>query len=356
MRQVLAMGMLVLQMGAAMAQSAFADAMKPAHPRRPVVAILALNEGTEMTDLLLPHAVLKRADVAEVRIVAPRAGRVRLYPALEVDGAQDFASFDREHPIGADYIVVPAMEPDDDPAVTAWLHRQAQQGARVIGICSGARVVGRAGLLDGRQFSGHWYDRRTLLKRHPGSRHAPNQRYVVDRSVATSTGITASVPTVLALIEAIGGKQKAAAIAGELGVSSWGPEHDSARFGLTPRRALTYLVHNATHWRDEPWQVDAQPGMDDVALALAADAWARTGRVSIAATTATGAPVTLRSGLTLITHAADGAPRVPLQATLKPVQQLDRTLCEIAARYGESRRGWVMLEMEYAGSGADCPQ
>ncbi|KWT94045.1 MULTISPECIES: DJ-1/PfpI family protein [unclassified Variovorax] len=329
-------------------RQAFVEALKPRAPGRPVVAVLALNEGTEMTDLLLPHAVLQRAGVADVRIVAPRAGRVSLYPAaLEIDGAQDLAGFDRMHPSGADYVIVPAMRTDDDPAVTAWLQRQALQGARVIGVCSGARVVGRAGLLDGRRFAGHWYDRSTLLRRHPGATYVPNRRYVVDRGVATTTGITASVPTTLALVEAIGGRDRAQALAAELGVATWDPAHDSAPFKLEAARAWTYVVDKATFWRDERWRVEVRDGSDDVSLALAADAWSRTGRVSVEAASASG-PVRLKSGLVLIARAAaGGSPRVPISPSLRPVQQLDRTLCEIAERHGTVRRDRVMQEMEY---------
>lgn len=84
---------------AAREKQAFIEALKPREAGRPVVAVLALNEGIEMTDLLLPHAVLQRAGVAEVQVVRPRAGRVSLYPALEVEGAQDLAGFDRMHPL-----------------------------------------------------------------------------------------------------------------------------------------------------------------------------------------------------------------------------------------------------------------
>ncbi len=334
-------------------RQAFVAAMAPRGEARPVVAVLALNEGTEMTDLMLPHAVLKRADVAEVRIVAPRAGRVALFPALQVDGAQDFAGFDREHPSGADYVVVPAMAPDDDSAVAAWLRRQAASGARIIGVCSGVRVVGQAGLLDGRRFAGHWYDRRTLHRRHPGATHVPDRRYVVDGPVATTTGITASVPTMLALVEAIGGRGKAQAVAAGLGVDDWTPAHDSARFGITARRGLGYLLAKAAFWRGEQWRVDVHDGMDDVALALAADAWARTGHVDVAAS-APG-PVVLASGLVLLAQPVAGASgRVTLAPGIAPVPQLDRTLCEIAARYGDARRDWVMQEMEYPGPQAAC--
>ena len=122
---------------------------------KPVVAVLAPNEGTETTDFLLPHAVLQRAGVVDVQVVAPRRGRVLLYPALQVEVAQDLASFDRAYPSGADYVIVPAMRDDNNPAIAAWLKQQADRGARIAGVCVGALVVGRAGLLDGRRFTTH---------------------------------------------------------------------------------------------------------------------------------------------------------------------------------------------------------
>ena len=52
-------------------------------------------------------------------------------------------------------------------------------------------------------------------------------------------------------------------------------------------------------------------GMDDIPLAFAADAWSRTGRVSIEA--AASGPVALRSGLVLLAQpAAEGTSRLPL--------------------------------------------
>ncbi len=84
-------------------------------------------------------------------------------------------------------------------------------------------------------------------------------------------------------------------------------------------------------------------------LAFAADAWSRTGRVSIEA--AASGPVALCSGLVLLAQpAAEGTSRLPLTSNLKPVQQLDRTLSEIAERFGAARSEWVMMELEYAGS------
>jgi putative intracellular protease/amidase len=333
-------------------KQAFIDALKPRREGRPVIAILALNDATETTDFLLTHAVLKRADVADVQAVAPRAGRVLLYPALQIDGAQDLASFDQAHPSGADYVVVPAMSDNNNPEITTWLKQQSEHGARIIGVCAGALVVGNAGLLDGRRFATHWFYRDDVLDSHPSAVYVPHQRYVVDGDVATTTGITASVPTMIALVESIGGWEKAQALADDLGVESWTPAHDSAQFGLTATRMLSYVLNKVAIWRREHWRVDVENGVEDVALAFAADSWSRTGLITVDA--AAPGPIQLRSGLTLTpTNTNENAPRLPLTPALKPLQQLDRTLCEIGERFGAARREWVMMELEYA-AGPKC--
>lgn len=333
---------------AARQQQAFVEAMRPRRPGKPVVAVLAHNDSTETTDFLLSHAVLQRSGVADVQAVAPRRGRVVLYPTLQVEVPQDFAGFDQAHPAGADYVIVPALDDTDDPAIKAWLRQQSAKGARIVAVCAGALIAGRAGLLDGRRFVTHWYFRKDALERHPTATYVPHQRYVVDRNVATTAGITASIPAMLALVEAIGGRPAAQSLAADLGVASWTPAHDSAAFGLDAGRAASYLLSKAAFWRDERWRVDAREGMDDIALALAADAWSRTGHVEVAATGA--GSVKLRSGLVLLVQPAEpGTPALPLAPNVKPAQQLDRTLCEIAERFGRARMEWVGMELEYPG-------
>jgi hypothetical protein len=245
------------------------------------------------------------------------------------------------------------MSQNDDPAITGWLKQQSERGARIIGVCVGALVVAEAGLLDGRRFTTHWYYRDSLQKNHPTAQYVPNQRYVIDRDVATTTGITASVPAMLALIEAIGGREKAQAVANELGVQSWTPAHDSSRFGLNAARRWNYVWTKLAFWRHEDWNAEVRDGVDDIALAFAADAWSRTGRVRVTATAPE--PVRLRSGLQLAVQGAkQAAPTLPLMASLKPVEQLDRTLCEIEQRFGDADQDRVMMELEYAGPARTC--
>lgn len=331
--------------------AAFVNAMKPKHERKPVVVVLARNEATETTDFLLTHAVMQRSGLVDLHAVAPKRGRVSLYPALEVEVQEDFAHFDRAYPGGADYVIVPAMlyEKSEDPVVTSWLKRQASLGARVVGVCAGGLVVGSAGLLNGRNATTHWYFRKTLFERHPGASYVADRRYVADRGVATTTGITASVPVTLALVEAIGGRSRAAQLAQDLGVETWGPAHDSSAFGLTLGRAASYLLAKAAIWRQQRAAVDVTDGMDDVALALVADAWSRTGHVAVSAASPSG-PVKLRSGLTLLARPVPAeVPRLALDGSRRPMLQLEQTLQEIEARFGPARRQWVEMELEYPG-------
>ncbi len=216
---------------AAHARNSSAAGETPIPPPRhgkPVIAVLALNEGTETTDFLVHYAVLRRANVATVEAVAPRSGSVALMPAaLTIEVQDDLGSFDRRHPDGADYVIVPAMHADNDPIIIDWVRAQAARGAVIVAICSGALVVGNAGLLDHRRFAGHWYDRNSLRARHPGAIHIPNRRYIADRGIVSTTGVSASVPVSVAIVEAIAGRTRAEAVAHAIGVSDWGASHDS---------------------------------------------------------------------------------------------------------------------------------
>src|SRR4029079_3443273 len=99
-------------------------ALRPPKRARPLIAILGINDATEGTDYLMPYGILKRSNVADVVPLATAPGPVKLYPALEVEPQGTVAQFDAQPPEGADYVIVPAMSRDDDPAALAWLKSQ----------------------------------------------------------------------------------------------------------------------------------------------------------------------------------------------------------------------------------------
>ena len=92
-------------------------ALKPPKRKRPLIAIVGANEGTETTDYLMPYGILRRADVADVLALGTKPGPVTLYPALKVEPHAIVSEFDERHPEGPDYVIVPAMHRNDDPAV-----------------------------------------------------------------------------------------------------------------------------------------------------------------------------------------------------------------------------------------------
>lgn len=264
---------------------ALVAALRPVRRQRPLVAVVGLNDATETTDYLMPTGILRRADVATVTLLATGPGPVRLYPALTVQPDATLAEFDRANPEGADYVVVPAMSRDDDPAVIAWLQEQARKGAMILGICAGAKVVAAAGLLDGKRATTHWYYLDELMRRAPSIRYVADRRMVVDGRVATTTGISASMPMMLTLIEAVGGHTKAEAVARDLGVISWDARHDSGAFRMTRSFALTVMKNRSAIWSHDRHDMLLTPGMDEVSVALVADAWSRTYRSRVATQT-----------------------------------------------------------------------
>jgi putative intracellular protease/amidase len=326
-------------------------ALRPPKRQRPLIAIIGINDATETTDYLMPYGILRRADVADVVALATKPGPMRLYPAFKVVPDMTIADFDTKHPDGADYVVVPAMSRDDDPAVLQWIRNQAAKGAIVVGVCAGAKVVGAAGLLDGKAATTHWYYLDELREKHPAIRYVADRRLVVDRGVATTTGITASMPTALTLIEAIAGRGKADAVGRDLGLSHWDARHESDAFTFTRPFALTAIGNTLAFWRREQLGIDLRPGADEVSLALVADAWSRTYRSRAVTFARTDDALETRSRIRIIpdkvatSWSADHL--LPAIGSQRPAQALDQALQGIAARYGMPTADLVAMQLEY---------
>lgn len=329
--------------------SATLQSLRPMGGRPPVIAILGANgkTRTEMTDYIVPYGILRRADVANVMVLSTEPGIVALYPALQVEPDATVAQFDAQYPAGADYVIVPAMSRDDDPAVIAWLRSQHSKHATVISVCAGAKVVAAAGLLDGKRATTHWYYRAQMLKRHPTINFVRDRRFVVDGKVATTTGITASMPMMLALIEAIGGREKAEAVAADLGVAEWDGRHITDAFLFSRPFASTVLQNSVAFWNHEHLGVRLKPGVDEVSLAMAADSWSRTYRSRVSSFADGGETITTRSGLRIRPDQSQPAGAEIDLPTGPPVQALDDTLRAIAGRYGSATADIVAAQLEY---------
>jgi putative intracellular protease/amidase len=248
-------------------------------------------------------------------------------------------------------VIVPAMEPYNDPAALQWIKSQAAKGATVIGVCIGVKVVAAAGLLDNKRGTAHWYALKDLREQHPSMRYVPNRRMVADRGVVTTTGITASMPMTLTLIEAIAGREKAEAVARELGLDHWDARHASDRFKLTRPFALTVMGNVVAIWNREKLGLEVAPGIDEVSLALVADAWSRTYRSRAVTFAASPGAIATRNGIRIVPDQVGGdwskEHVVDALGNQPPAQALDEVLSSIETRYGPRTRYVVAMQLEY---------
>ncbi len=93
------------------------------------------------------------------------------------------------------------------------LGRAVDRGARVLSVCSGAFILGEAGLLDGRRCTTHWRHAEELARRYPAAKVDPDVLYVDDDPVITSAGTAAGIDACLYLVRKEQGSRVANGIA-----------------------------------------------------------------------------------------------------------------------------------------------
>ena len=226
----------------------------------------------------------------------------------------------------------------------------------ILGVCAGAKVVGEAGLLDAKRATTHWYFLEKLLEKHPTVHYVADRRLVVDRGVATTTGISASMPMSLTLIEAIAGREKAETVGRDLGLAHWDVRHDSEAFQFTRPFALTAIGNMVAFWNRERLGMELTQGVDEVSLALVADAWSRTYRSRAVTFSRTGGAQQTRTGLRIVPdQIAASWPAeylLPAIANRQPARALDEALHGIGTRYGMRTADFVAMQLEYPRLGA----
>ncbi len=192
--------------------------------RRPQRVWFLVAPGTGVLDIAGPWEVLGHANdvlgrmAYDLELVGPRAPAVRTRYGLVVAGVRPLPRTGGRLPEIA--IVAggsPRLPlPDGEARLTAWLRRNHRRIPSVISICTGAFVLGEAGLLDGRRATTHWLHLADLRGRFPAARVVDEGIFVRDGGVWTSGGLTAGIDLTLALVEADHGHAVAMAVAKRL--------------------------------------------------------------------------------------------------------------------------------------------
>jgi transcriptional regulator GlxA family with amidase domain len=185
--------------------------------------------GTEMLDLVGPLQVFARASemfarqnpgtppLYSVEVISASANRSLMTNCgVRITAHKTF----RELRGKIDTILVAggsAIENDEvNPAVVRWLRKISTRIRRVGSVCTGAMLLARAGLLDGRRATTHWNWCEVLIRRAPRADVDPNPIFVRDENVYTSAGVTAGMDLALALVEEDHGSKLALQVARNL--------------------------------------------------------------------------------------------------------------------------------------------
>ncbi|KJK15041.1 GlxA family transcriptional regulator [Pseudomonas sp. NPDC087612] len=104
----------------------------------------------------------------------------------------------------------------DYGALTTWLQANAARARRIASVCSGAFLLAKAGLLDGRRAATHWAMCDSLRQTFPAIEVDADAIFIQHGTVWTSAGVSAGIDLALALVEADCGREVSMAVAREL--------------------------------------------------------------------------------------------------------------------------------------------
>ena len=158
------------------------------------------------------------------------------------------------------------------------------------------------------------------------------------------------------MIEAIAGREKAEAVGRDIGLTHWDARHDSEAFQFTRPFALTAIRNTVAFWNREQLGIELTPGIDEVSLALVADAWSRTYRSRAVTFSRTDGAQQSRNGIRIVPDQV--AASWPAERLLPAIGDRNRQepwtkpFDGITARYGMRTADFVAMQLEYPRPGA----
>lgn len=174
----------------------------------PTTVVFLLFPGITQLDFTAPAQALCRMPGARLIGAAASVDPIATDSGFSILPTHDFASAPQ-----ADILCVPGghgvVEALADRATIDFISRQASGAQWVTSVCTGAFLLGRAGLLDGKRATTHWGY--THLLPLVGAEYAAG-RVVEDGSIVTAGGVTSGLDFALTLIARLKGDAVAQAI------------------------------------------------------------------------------------------------------------------------------------------------
>jgi transcriptional regulator GlxA family with amidase domain len=177
---------------------------------KPFQIAILLYQGVTALDAVGPWEVLSRMPNTEVRFVGKEVGPVMTEGGTLLLGVTHTVD---ETP-SADLVLVPGgmTTPSQmvDDEVLDWLRKVHETATWTASVCTGALILGAAGIFKGLPATTHWYKMGVL--KIMGAKPQPDERIVHSGKIVTSAGVSAGIDLALWLAGEIVGHERAEAI------------------------------------------------------------------------------------------------------------------------------------------------
>ncbi|NOT73469.1 MAG: YHS domain-containing protein [Cyclobacteriaceae bacterium] len=170
---------------------------------------ILLYDGFATLDAMGPHHVLKEMMGTNVFFIAKQKGTITNGGGIKIDVHRSIEDVD-----SLDILVVPGGFKETylmtkDTAVLNWIRRIDKTTTYTTSVCTGAWIVGAAGLLKDKNATTHWFGK-DILKNEFGAK-IHDRRWVRDGKYWSSAGVTAGMDMSVALVANIMGEPYARA-------------------------------------------------------------------------------------------------------------------------------------------------
>jgi transcriptional regulator GlxA family with amidase domain len=116
-----------------------------------------------------------------------------------------------------------AGPPSKDSAVLDWIRRRKTSTSYFFSVCTGAFIIGRAGILDNLTATTFHASIESLRKLLPGTKVLSDVRFVDNGKVVTTAGISAGIDGALHLVAKLKGEELAKEVAAYMEYDKWIP-------------------------------------------------------------------------------------------------------------------------------------
>ena len=227
-------------------------------PIRQQRILFVVYDGFEIMDLAGPASVFTAASKLhknspyQVVTVAPEQGLIASETGIAVQciGLRDLRIKPQDT-----LIVVGANERSltqiyNNTTFLNWLTKQTPRANRFGSVCSGALLLGAAGLLENRSVTSHWAACEELAQRHPNTQVNADALYIQDKNLWTSAGVASGIDMALAIVEQDFGSNLRGEVAKWIVVYAHRPGYQSQFSPLLKAQNASETFANLCAWID----------------------------------------------------------------------------------------------------------